>query len=1072
MTKKKLVLIGGLILLCLLVGLCAALLSPAQQSPAQESTATQDTTVPGTTGAGTRNYTIEIHNEGGQPLEEIGVYIYTDSTLQELVWFAKTDAQGSLSFEDVASDNFVAVLSDVPAGYLVEEQYPLTGERTRIVLESGLMEGDLNNLSYKLGDLMLDFTVTGPDGTEYVFSELLEQKKAIVLNFWYLQCAPCKSEFPYLQEAYEQYDQDVLVLAMNPVNQEDAEIDAFRKENGYTFPMVKCDPAWEKAMNITAYPTTVVIDRFGNICMIHKGTVTEAETFETMFKFFTAEDYQQTFIKDMEELEEAAGVEQTEGTADNPVEIGVTPSFQITLEPGQSMHYNVYRITGVLYLSVSDSTITVTHGGKTYNGPVYIPMTSEGTSTAVPLVFTNNGTETKTYTVTMGRAAGTYDNPYTLKLGEFTAKVAAGNESGVYYTYRAEKTGLFKVTVQDVTSGVNYNIVAYNLTTYALRNSQDDGTTGENGYKSVGVNVSKGDKIQVIVGTLPDSSNSYPAATFELLAEIREGESEGTTQEKLISYSVNVTDENRKPVPGVMLSMTVGQSRVTMSTNADGYALSRQKAGTYPVILTVPTGYSARTTEFVLSEQYPSVSIKLDTLIVDMETYSFRVLDADGNPVAGAIVTIGTAFGETDESGFVQIEAPKGSYTVTISADGYLLGQVEVSEENKDAEVTLEAGESADKLEYTVKAVDYYGDPISGLELTFKLNEAVLSTARTDADGQAVVSLAAGTYNIGIPERFFTDPSKAVLTQEDPSITIEVISGVSGEVGSIYDQDTPILEEGATYVKGLQSNADNYILFIPEEGEDGLYRITGLHSDAALSFWGSNTNFLMNQTDRTDYDSASNSMTLNVKPSNIGSSYVFGLTGDTYGVVVIQRIGDAILDITDMVAVDYEAQNEIDNSFVLNIPSGKRLTYIDVFGETVTVHKGSDGYYHLNSESGPVLYVNLGKTAPYLAMSNCMGITDEHGVYLLNYYYYDENGVAVKKENYNACMTDYVNARCEKTDVYPLNDDLLFMFRQTSEAKQWGNFDNPDYLFYDSNGEKIPGVNAEIVWMYAVCYLE
>ena len=116
--------------------------------------------------------------------------------------------------------------------------------------------------------------------------------------------------------------------------------------------------------------------------------------------------------------------------------------------------------------------------------------------------------------------------------------------------------------------------------------------------------------------------------------------------------------------------------------------------------------------------------------------------------------------------------------------------------------------------------------------------------------------------------------------------------------------------------------------------------------------------------------------------------------------------------------------------------------------------------------------MNLGKTAPYLAMSNCMGITDEHGVYNLNYVYYDENGTPVRKESYNSCMTEYVKARCEKTDVYPLTDDLVFMFQQANVIKGWGDIDNPNYLFYDSDHQKIPGVNPEIVWMYAVCYLK
>ena len=1071
MTKKKLILVVGLILLCLLVCLCTVLCAPSGDKPTEESTETQTTVIPGTTGSNTWTYSIEIKNEGGQPLEEIGVYIYTDSTMQELVWFAKTDAEGCLSFEDVASDNFVAVLSDVPAGYLVEEYYLLTGETTRIVLESGLMEGDLSTLSYKLGDLVLDFTVTGPDGSEYVFSELLKQKKAIVLNFWYLQCEPCKSEFPYLQEAYEKYDEDVIVLAMNPVNTTDEEIAAFQKENGYTFPMVKCDPAWEKAMQITAYPTTVVIDRFGNICLIHKGSITEAETFETMFDFFSADDYTQSILESVEDLEEAAGVEQTVGTKDNPLEIGVTPSFQLTIEPGQSMYCNFYRISGTLYLSVNDPSISVTHMGTTYNGSVYFPVTAEGTSSLVEIIFTNTGTETKTYTVSMGRAAGTYDNPYSLKLGEFTAKVGAGNETGVYYTYVAEKDGLFVVDVQKVTAGVDYNIIAYNLTTYALRNSQDDGSLGENGYKSVGVNVSKGDKISVTVGTLPDSSNSYPAATFQLKADIREGESEGTTQQKTLSYSVNVTDENRKPIANVMMRMKVDNADVTMITNAEGFAITTQKAGSYPVVLTIPTGYAARTTEFTLTEQYPSVSIKLEKLDLEEITYTVRVLDAQGSPIVGAYVYIGTAVGITNEEGIAEVIAIKGTYLAEIVADGFAVGKLDVSPESADAEIALEEDDITDKVEYTVKALDYQGNPVSGVILSFKLDGAVRGTAVTDGNGVAVCLLKADTYTVGAAD-FFTEESSNILTEDSTSVTVTLYPGFSGEMGDIYDNPTPILTEGAVYLNGLQNNDYNYFLFAPGEGQDGLYRITGLCSDAELSYWGSNTNFLTNQTSNSDYNSATNSMTLNIKPANIGSNYVFGLSGDTYGVVLIQRIGDAELDITDMDAEAYVAKNQIDDSFTLTIPAGKKLTYVDVFGETVTYHRDSEGYYHLNSATGPILYVNLGKTAPYLAMSNCMGITDEHGVYNLNYVYYDENGTPVRKESYNSCMTEYVKARCEKTDVYPLTDDLVFMFQQANVIKGWGDIDNPNYLFYDSDHQKIPGVNPEIVWMYAVCYLK
>ena len=45
-------------------------------------------------------------------------------------------------------------------------------------------------------------------------------------------------------------------------------------------------------------------DRYGNISLIHVGSIDSAKVFTDTFQFFTAEDYQQTFGKYLEELEE------------------------------------------------------------------------------------------------------------------------------------------------------------------------------------------------------------------------------------------------------------------------------------------------------------------------------------------------------------------------------------------------------------------------------------------------------------------------------------------------------------------------------------------------------------------------------------------------------------------------------------------------------------------------------------------------------------------------------------------------------------------------------------------------
>ena len=207
-------------------------------------------------------YTIEVGTEGGMAFSEISVFVYTDDSLTDLVWVGKTDEAGKMTFEAPASENYVAVLQDIPEGYIVEDSYQLTGEVTKILLAVELVKvEDWTALRYELGDVIHDFSVTACDGTEYKLSELLKEKQAVVLNFWYLECEPCKNEFPYLQEAYDTYKDAIEVLAMNPVNDDSKAIAAFKEEYKLTFPMAAVDPAWEDVMQLQAYPTTVVIDR-------------------------------------------------------------------------------------------------------------------------------------------------------------------------------------------------------------------------------------------------------------------------------------------------------------------------------------------------------------------------------------------------------------------------------------------------------------------------------------------------------------------------------------------------------------------------------------------------------------------------------------------------------------------------------------------------------------------------------------------------------------------------------------------------------------------------------------------
>lgn len=248
-------------------------------------------------------YTVEVKTEGGMPLSEIMVYVYKDLEQKALVWASETDSDGRISFEAVRSDSYTAVLQDVPVGYKTEESYLLTADHTEINPEIVLPDSNsLADAVFGLGDVFCDLTVTAADGEKYSISGLLEEKKAVVLNFWFINCGPCRMEFPYLQKAYEEYKDDIEVIALNPVDGTDDNIASFARDLGLTFPMAVLDAEWESRMKLTAYPTTVIIDRYGTIGMIHKGSITETETFKKIFEYFISDEYKQTTVRNIEDI--------------------------------------------------------------------------------------------------------------------------------------------------------------------------------------------------------------------------------------------------------------------------------------------------------------------------------------------------------------------------------------------------------------------------------------------------------------------------------------------------------------------------------------------------------------------------------------------------------------------------------------------------------------------------------------------------------------------------------------------------------------------------------------------------
>ena len=134
-----------------------------------------------------------------------------------------------------------------------------------------------------------DFTLTDQFGNEHKLSDY--KGKTVFLNFWATWCPPCRSEMPEIQKMYESYDEnagDLVVLGVAAPNYgqegDEDQISNFLTENGYDFPVVMdTDGELTGQYAISAYPTTFMIDKDGNVYGYVSGALT-GEMMESIVK--------------------------------------------------------------------------------------------------------------------------------------------------------------------------------------------------------------------------------------------------------------------------------------------------------------------------------------------------------------------------------------------------------------------------------------------------------------------------------------------------------------------------------------------------------------------------------------------------------------------------------------------------------------------------------------------------------------------------------------------------------------------------------------------------------------------
>jgi peroxiredoxin len=142
--------------------------------------------------------------------------------------------------------------------------------RRRAIVALGCLMGAAAFAAPAVGSLAPDFTLHSVGGPNLRLGE--QRGQVVLVNFWASWCGPCREEMPQLNRLYDKYRGAGLVMLGVNVDEDPAKAAAVAAQLGVRFPvLLDSDKQVSGRYELSAMPSTVLIDRNGKVRFLHKG---------------------------------------------------------------------------------------------------------------------------------------------------------------------------------------------------------------------------------------------------------------------------------------------------------------------------------------------------------------------------------------------------------------------------------------------------------------------------------------------------------------------------------------------------------------------------------------------------------------------------------------------------------------------------------------------------------------------------------------------------------------------------------------------------------------------------------
>ena len=357
-----------------------------------------------------------------------------------------------------------------------------------------------------------------------------------------------------------------------------------------------------------------------------------------------------------------------------------------------------------------------------------------------------------------------------------------------------------------------------------------------------------------------------------------------------------------------------------------------------------------------------------------------------------------------------------------------------------------------------------------GIVVKFMQNGQQAAMQMVNESGVAEKTLPRGDYTVELQfteDTYAYDNTDLTLTADKTELTILLSQPLSEETHELSVGTAHYVSQGCTNIT-LDAENRSYYIFTPKAV--GKYEVSLINSDSPIGYYGGSVHYVW---DHSAVDVVDNKFSVDIKAGQLGGAVIIigvdAAAGDA--ILSVQNVGDPDWSVEDEPWTVYNATTEIKP---YTLPAGAVLKKFDLKAPTETyklVLNETDGFYHLDSADGALVVVVLGENAKDTEyVPPFQTILDKQGV---RRYFYDAEGNFLKKEEYSDCVLKYIENMDEASGVYPLTADLMYIIQQHGAQAGWFDdaADNARYLFVDSNGNRVVGVNSEISWLFMCRYL-